>query len=122
MKLLLVLTFILAPFTFAKDEVVGKLYFTRFMGHVHKSPADLSASVTTIQCAQALRVLKESESKEGWLLVSIGEDKGYIRSKHLNTSRPSCFQERHPRFYQKQNFDMTELNEIKIHVTNIMYL
>lgn len=109
MKYIISILFIVNIFAFAKDEVVGKLYFSRFMGHIHKIPADLSASVTTIQCAQALKVLKETEPKEGWLLVNIGEDKGYVRSKHLNTKRPSCFQERYPRFYQKQNFDMTEL-------------
>lgn len=104
-----ILFFLISSFLYAEDKVIARSYFVEFMGHVHKSPSDLSESLTAIQCAQSVSILEDKESKLGWLKVNVGEDTGYIREIFLNSKRPNCFQENYPKFYQNQNFDMTQL-------------
>ena len=92
-------------------KVVGVMYFNEFMGHLHKSATKTSNSLTTIQCSQPVKVLEENGkfSSGQWFYVSVGNDKGYIHSQFLQTSRPECFQERYPRFYQKLELDLSDM-------------
>lgn len=92
-------------------KVVGRMYFNEFMGHLHKSASKISNSLTTIQCSQSVKILDEKGKFNSgeWFYVSVGEDKGYIHSQFLQTSRPECFQEKFPRFYQKLELDITDM-------------
>jgi hypothetical protein len=89
--------------SFAKEKVLGRMYFNDFMGHIHKSPSKTSGSKTTIQCAQNLKILEQDEKFDSgeWFYVMAGEDKGYIHSQFLQTDRPKCFQEDYPKILPK---------------------
>ncbi|MEX0799333.1 MAG: hypothetical protein WEB87_07505 [Bacteriovoracaceae bacterium] len=106
--------FLLAALFLGNAQVSGKelgrLYFQNFMGHLHKEPVDSSASLTALQCAHSVIII-EKEGKtppSGWMLAKVGEEIGYIRSKLLDGSRPECFQEKYPRFYNRLGLDLTD--------------
>ena len=93
------------------EEVLGRLYFTEFMGHLHKEPVDSSASLTALQCAHSVSLVEKKgvHIPSGWKLAKIGEDTGFIRTRFLSDKRPDCFQEKYPKFYNKLNFDLADL-------------
>lgn len=102
---------VLAPsMGFAADKNAGRLYFQGFMGHLHKSASDSSASMTAIQCAQSVELVeKEGVSvPDGWKYGRVGEDYGYVRSKFLGEKRPECFQQKYPKFYNALNLDLAD--------------
>lgn len=90
-------------------QEIGRLYFKHFLGHVHESPDRDSASLTTLQCSHAVKILKMANSIKGWMYTQVGEDKGYIQSDFLTEKRPDCFQEKYPRFYVEIGLDITEM-------------
>ena len=111
LKLLLLFSFILSPLTYSADKVVGKLYFNKFLGHLHKNPSRSSSSLTTIQCAYPVKVIADSSTTTppGWILAKVGDDKGFIQSVFLSEQRPDCFQEQYPKFYLNLNLDLTDM-------------
>lgn len=90
-------------------QEIGRLYFNEFLGHVHESPDRDSTSQTTVQCAHSVKILKTANNVPGWVYSQVGEDKGYIQSQFLSTTRPECFQEKYPRFYVELGLDITEM-------------
>lgn len=95
--------------TNSEAQEIGRLYFNEFMGHVHESPDRSSTSLTTVQCAHAVKVLKIANEVPGWIYSQVGEDKGYIQSQFLSSTRPKCFQEKYSRFYVNLGLDITEM-------------
>lgn len=106
----IVLSFFLISNVNAKSAV-SRMYFKHIMGHIHKNPSDYSSSLTTIQCAQSVKLIEDKEVSvpKGWFYVKVGEDMGYIRSDFLLEKRPSCFQQKHPEFFNALNLDLTDL-------------
>lgn len=94
-----------------RDKEVGRLYFQNFMGHLHQESKDTSSSLTALQCAHPVVVIERKgvDVAPGWLLVKVGEDVGYIRSRFLDSQRPSCFQEKYAEFYRRLNLDVSDL-------------
>lgn len=94
----------------AANKQAGRLYFQNFMGHVHKEPKDSSASLTAIQCAQSVQVMENplKAPPRGWAYIKAGEDTGYIRMSQLGEKRPTCFQEKYPKFYNSLNLDISD--------------
>lgn len=90
-------------------EEIGRLYFQAFLGHVHQSPDKNAPSLTTVQCAYSVKILKRKSPIEGWLFVEVGEDKGFIETKFLGEKRPECFQESYSRFYVEIGLDITQM-------------
>lgn len=99
-------------FNSVQAKVVSRMYYKNIMGHVHKNPSDSSSSLTTIQCAQSVKILEEKEISPptGWLYVKVGEDTGYIKEKFLGQKRPTCFQATYPAFFNALNLDLTDLH------------
>lgn len=98
--------------TVADDEkVVGVFYFIPILGHVHQSPKELSASLTTIQCGHPIRVIESTKVKiaEEWSYVGVADFKGFILKSFLSPSRPDCFQSKYPKFFDGLNLDLSEL-------------
>jgi hypothetical protein len=95
----------------ALEKVVGKLYFNKFLGHLHKNPSRSSSSLTTIQCAYPVKVLSGTERSlpPGWIHAQVGDDKGFIQSTFLADKRPECFQDKYPKFYLQLNLDLTDM-------------
>jgi hypothetical protein len=93
------------------EKVVGELYFTNFLGHLHKNPSRSSSSLTTVQCAYPVKVLSGSERAlpPGWIYTKVGDDRGFIQSIFLSDKRPDCFQEKYPKFYINLNLDLTDM-------------
>ena len=94
------------------EKVVGRLYYNKIMGHVHKNPSTYSASLTTIQCGHALKLIEDSEISTplGWFYVKAGEDRGFIKEDFLSSKRPKCFQARYPKFFNALNLDLTDMH------------
>lgn len=90
-------------------NVIGRLYFTEFLGHVHQHPLKSSNSVTIVQCSHYVKVLKKAGLDADWVYAQVGEDKGYIQRKNLSDKKPTCFQEKYPKFYQSLNLSLTEM-------------
>jgi hypothetical protein len=108
---IILLIFLVTPVIFAAEKEVGTIYFTEFMGHVHKNPSKSSSSVTTIQCAHPLKVLADNDVNipTGWVYVRAGDDRGFVASAFLNSKRPECFQDKYPRFFINLNLDLTDM-------------
>ena len=109
--ILLSLTLLFALEGHTLEKVVGKLYFSEFLGHLHKNPSRSSSSLTTIQCAYPVKVLAGSERAlpPGWIHAKVGDDIGFIQSTFLSDKRPDCFQEEYPKFYLNLNLDLTDM-------------
>lgn len=101
------LTFLLSLPAYAQE--IGRLYFTEFLGHLHESPDRDSTSLTTVQCSHSVKILKTANNVAGWIYSQVGEDKGYIQTQFLSSDRPTCFQEKYPRFYIELGLDITEM-------------
>lgn len=108
MKYLAFFFFILSV-TSVNSQEIGRLYFNEFLGHVHESPTRDATSLTTVQCAHSVKVLKTANNIPGWIYSQVGEDKGYIQSQFLSSTRPKCFQEKFPRFYIDLGLDISEM-------------
>lgn len=106
----LIILILLVGNTHAKN-VVSRMYYTNILGHVHKNPSDYSSSLTTLQCAQSVKIIEDKTLSipKGWLFVKVGDDKGYIREDFLSHKRPECFQQKHPEFFNALNLDLTDL-------------
>ena len=107
LKLILLSLFSFSSFSISAAS--GRLYFNKFLGHVHKTMSDEAPSMTTIQCAHSLEVIEYKNLLSGWVYVKAGEDKGFIREEFLSDKRPDCFQERYPKFYSNSNLDITQM-------------
>lgn len=96
-------------FSSFSQEVVSRMYFSEFMGHVHKAPDNDSSSLTAVQCGFKVKVLKVKRKTPEWSYVSVGEDKGFIKNSRLSSTRPNCFQGKYQEFYNSLNLDLTDL-------------
>ena len=88
---------------------IGRLYYTNFLGHVHQHPLKDSNSVTIVQCSHYVKVLKKEGLDSDWVYIQVGEDKGFVLRKFLSDKKPSCFQEKYPKFYQSLNLNLSEM-------------
>ncbi len=97
--------------SWANEKVVGRLYFQKVMGLVHKNPSKGSSSLTTLQCGHAVKVIVDSSIRypKGWTYVKVGDDRGYILNDYLTNKRPNCFQEKYPKFFNALNLDLTDM-------------
>lgn len=104
---LVILTF--CSHLYAKDSILGRKYFQKSFGHLHKSASADSNSLTIIQCSHSVKILKVKNEIEGWTYAQVGDDIGYIQDKFLAEKRPSCFQGLYPKFYSQMNLDITDM-------------
>lgn len=94
---------------FGNEKVLGRMYFTNFLGHVHKNMSKDSTSLTIVQCSHSVKVLDYKNLIPDWTYVQVGEDKGFVQSHFLTTKKPECFQGKYPRFYNEMNLDITQM-------------
>lgn len=103
-----------------EQKVLGMRYFSETFGHVHKGPDSQSSSLTGIMCGTKLKVLESKDAPAGWLLVEVGDEKGYVLQKYTSQMAPKsyrddvgandivCFQGMYPRFFSDLNLNITE--------------
>lgn len=108
MKWALLLTVTLMYVAVADEDL---RYFVPMLGHVHQAPSRPSPSLTTVQCGHPLRLLSDPKVVLGpeWAHVTVADHKGFVWKKHLSTTKPDCFQGRHPKFFDSLNLDLAEL-------------
>lgn len=108
--MLKIVSFIIVFSTFSFGQnIVSRMYFNEFMGHVHKTPDNDSSSLTAVQCGFKVKVLKSKLADNIWSYVQVGEDKGFIENSRLSDQRPSCFQGKYQDYYNSLNLDLTDL-------------
>ncbi|MEI8346217.1 MAG: hypothetical protein WCG27_02035 [Pseudomonadota bacterium] len=99
-----------------KKNVAGIFYYQNIFGLVHQNPSRYSMSLTTLACGHPVQVYQLS-SKEGkpvyfpedFVLTKVGPYDGYMPKDYLENSRPNCFQDKFPKFFE--NFDL-ELSDL----------
>lgn len=94
---------------FGKNQALGRKYFQKAFGHLHKNASKESSSLTIIQCSHSVKLLSSKHKVLGWSYVEVGDDKGYVQDEFLGKNRPYCFQGRYPRFYSEMKLDITEM-------------
>lgn len=103
----------------AKEQtgVIKTGYLNQMFGHIHQNPSRYSQSMSTVACGHPLKVMKLVQedgtekvifSKE-WNRVSTGPYEGYIQERYISDKKPSCFQDRFPKFFQAINLELTEM-------------
>ena len=67
--------------------------------------------MTTIQCGYPLKILKSNLVKhpDDWSLVEASDIRGFVFNNFLADSKPECFQEKYPKFFEALNMDVAEL-------------
>lgn len=101
---------LLASMTFSLSLLAKEvLYLNTLFAHVYESPSVNSASLTAIQCAHPVRILSKNKDLKGWHQVGVADHKGFINQGYLSKSKPVCFQEKYPRFFDKLNLDLSQI-------------
>jgi len=106
-----------ATYAEAKKEVVGIFYLKNLFAHLHQNPNRYSASLTTLACGHPIKVLQirqeglpaETVFNSSWNYVSVGPYEGYIKASFLSSSKPECFQDKYPKFFDNFDLDLSEL-------------
>lgn len=105
----LIMTVFILSTTLFGQSVVSRMYFSEFMGHVHKAPDTDSSSLTALQCGFKVKVLESKLADSIWSFVQVGEDKGFVENSRLSDQRPDCFQGKYQDYYNSLNLDLTDL-------------
>lgn len=119
MKVIFLSLFFLSS-SYANDvqtKVIKISYLKNIFGHIHQNASRFSTSLTTLACGHPIKVYevtqrsgkKESIFGPGFHYVSAGNYFGYIQSDSLVDKRPTCFQDRYPKFFDAFNLSITEL-------------
>ncbi|RLA62883.1 MAG: hypothetical protein DRQ88_10135 [Epsilonproteobacteria bacterium] len=112
MKKILVLLLLFPSFSYGQ---VHYLYYKNIFGHLHQSPSSYAGSLKTLSCGDRVRLIQDKSgtiteySKFSWSKVKYGPNEGYIRSGFLEQKRPSCFQVKYSKFFNKFK---VELNDV----------
>lgn len=107
-----ILTLGLVHMVQAKETSLRVAYYKNLFGHIHKSASRYSQSLSTIGCGHPIKVLgmKGKEIVTGnFNKVKVGPYKGYIDKKYLTSKKPTCFQDRYPRFFDNIGLSLTDM-------------
>lgn len=102
---------------FSNKKLIKVSYLKNIFGQIHLNPSRYSTSLTTISCGHPVKVFEVEElSGESrvlfndiWLYVKVGGYEGYINKNFLSNSKPLCFQDSYPKFFDQFDLDLTEL-------------
>lgn len=96
----------------AKEVSLRVAYYKNLFGHIHKSASRYSQSLSTIGCGHPIKILgvKGKEIVTGsFNKVKVGPYQGYIDKKYLTSKKPTCFQDRYPRFFDNIGLSLTDM-------------
>jgi hypothetical protein len=88
---------------------MGRMYYSNFLGHVHKNPSKDSTSLTIVQCSHSVELLKAKSPVSGWTYVKVGGERGYVQTNFLEAKRPVCLQEKYPKYYNSLGLSISEM-------------
>jgi hypothetical protein len=112
-----------------KKSVVRIAFMKNMFAHVHQNPSKYSTAITTISCGHPVKIYKVTERSgrssetfnKSYKFVKVGPYDGYILKYLLTSSRPKCFQDKYPRFFDQFEMDISEmynwgrLNDLYLH-------
>lgn len=98
--------------TFSSEKSVRVSYYNNLFGHIHKNASRYSQSLSTIGCGHPIKILgvKGEEISSGeFYKVKVGPYVGFIDKKYLSSKKPTCFQDRYPRFFDNVGLSLTDM-------------
>jgi hypothetical protein len=124
-KGLAIIIFLFSSFSFAEDlnsydkKMMKVAYYTQIFGHIHRNPSRYSNSLSTIGCGHPLKLyeLRPKGKPEPvitlvdgkWYFVSAGPYEGYVLSEFISDSKPDCFQDRYPKFFDELGLELADM-------------
>lgn len=84
----------------------GVRYLNINYGSVHQNPNASSTSLTVLECGHPVKILKYQSNT--WMKVKAGMHSGFVKKQFLQEGRPSCFQDKYPRYFDSLNLTVTE--------------
>lgn len=115
--LLIALLFVSTAEAKMSKKVVKVMYYKHMFGHLHQNASKYSTSLTTISCGHPLKVysVKTGASKprmlfnKEWYFVKAGPYEGYIRDSQLSSKKPTCFQDKYPKFVDQFEMEISDM-------------
>tara|TARA_R110000868_G_scaffold303689_2_gene564204 strand:- start:4244 stop:4627 length:384 start_codon:yes stop_codon:yes gene_type:complete len=95
-----------AGYVQAADKVLMVKYLNTPWGHVHQNASRYSTSLTTVSCGHPIKVY---EVKADWHKVGAGPYTGYVASGQLSDKKPTCPQDKYPRFFDDLKLEITQM-------------
>ncbi len=83
-------------------------YYNNIFGNVVRNASNYSASLTTISCGHPVKTVQTKKTQARWTYVKVGAYRGYLPTRFLAQKKPSCFQDKYPRFFAKFELDLAE--------------
>lgn len=123
-RLFFIILFLLSASTMAaigseqvKKTVIKTAYFNQTFGHIHQAASRYSQSLSTVACGHPVKVYKMVDAKgseqsvfgQGWSLISTGPYEGYLPEAFLANKKPSCFQDKYPKFFESLALELTDM-------------
>ena len=89
---------------------VGVFYFKETFGHIHSNTSRYSSSLTTVGCGHPIKVFSQKDAfGKIWYEVEVAGQKGYVLKEFMLSSKPECFQQKYPVFFNAMNLGVSEL-------------
>lgn len=92
-------------------------YYKELFGHIHRNATKYSQSLSTITCGHPVKIYSvkhknghvESVFNKDFYLVKVGPYEGFIHRFNLVDSKPNCFQDKYPRFFDHLELSLTDM-------------
>lgn len=81
-------------------------YLNSTWGHVHQNSSRYSTSLTTVSCGHPIKIFQVGDD---WHKVQAGPYTGFIASNQLVDKKPTCLQDKYPRFFDDLKLEITEM-------------
>ena len=81
-------------------------YLATPWGHIHQNSSRYSTSLTTVSCGHPLKIY---EVGKAWHKVQAGPYTGYVRNEQLLDKKPTCLQDKYPKFFDDLKLEITEM-------------
>ncbi|ATH08814.1 hypothetical protein BIY24_12915 [Halobacteriovorax marinus] len=104
---------------FAQDQkkVLDKvMYVNQLFAQVHKNPSKHSIYLTTTECGHPVKVYKLVSKSNArvlfnrtWKIVKVGSYDGYMNGDYLSSTKPKCFQDKYPKFFDSLDLEITDM-------------
>jgi hypothetical protein len=100
-----------------KKTVVRIAFLNKMFAHVHQNASRYSTAITTLSCGHPVKIYKVTENtghsaetfNKSYKFIKVGPYDGYILKNLLSSSRPKCFQDKFPRFFDQFEMDIAQM-------------
>lgn len=96
--------------TSSEKTLVGIFYVNQLFSNIHQHPVTSATSLMALSCGTPLKVYEtNSKVSPDWSAIIYDNNQGFIQKKLLDNTRPLCFQDRYPKFFNQINLDLTQM-------------